>query len=429
MGRYIGPPGPPGPPGPQGPSGPPGPAGPAGPAGETGPIGPRGVQGPAGGLLAYADFYALMPPDNTEAINAGEDVPFPEDGPSSGGSITRISDTEFNLAEVGTYQVLFQVSISSGGQLVITLNNDELDYTVFGLSADETELVGMAIVNTTIPDSVLTVRNPASSLTSIELTQNAGGEEAVSAHLIITQIGPPGTTTSNMYDVYVQAGAVDGDGSHDRPFATIQEAVAAVLPTGTIHILAGTYPINSTIAINKAGVTIKGYPGAVIMLQAAVTAFNVTGSGVTIDGLTITSAEPYQTQFILIGGTNHRIINNIIYGPPQAGPSTGWVVNRGFVTVSNAMTNLLVQNNIFYSLRQPAYLNPNTTGHIVNNTVYNTRGWVVDRAIFVFSGNSWGIPENAVDIALLEDSISGPPYDPLTSLSVSNSNANIQDNR
>ncbi|OEH86566.1 hypothetical protein BHU72_13045 [Desulfuribacillus stibiiarsenatis] len=181
--------------------------------------------------------------------------------------------------------------------------------------------------------------------------------------------------------------------------------------------------------MNKEGITLKGYPDTLIELQAAVIVFTVIGSGVTIDGLSITSDDPYAVEFIQVGGTNHSIINNIIFGPEQAGPSSGWVVNRGFVTQANNMTNLLVRNNIFFSLRQPAYLNPNIEGDIVNNVVYNTRGFVVDEAIFVFSGNSWGIPENAVDIALLFGTITGAPYDPLTALSTNNSNATISDQR
>lgn len=76
------------------------------------------------------------------------------------------------------------------------------------------------------------------------------------------------------------------------------------------------------------------------------------------------------------------------------------------------MLNLLIRGKIIYSLHQPAHLNPNTTG-IINNGVYNTRGCVVDRAVFVLSGNSRGIPATAVDIALLKQPITGPPYDPL----------------
>lgn len=43
----------------------------------------------------------------------------------------------------------------------------------------------------------------------------------------------------------------------------------------------------------------------------------------------------------------------------------------------------------------------------MDNVTYNTRGFVVDQASFSFSGNSWGIPENAVDMALLAGTL---PY-------------------
>lgn len=399
------------------------------PPGPPGEIGPRGERGPAGGLAAYSDFYAIMPPDNSETVSPGQDIQFPQDGTYYGNNISRISETEFNLGDVGIYQVYFQVSVSEAGQLVLTLNGEELDYTVAGRGADSSQIIGSAIIETVDPDSVLTLRNPENSGTDLTITPNAGGSEPVSAHLIISRIGPPGPSASNSYEIYVQAGAVDGDGSRDNPYGTIQEGVAAVLPTGTVHILGGVYPVTSTININKAGVTIKGYPSTVIELQEQVVAFMVTGSGITIDGLTFTSDDPYAAAFIEIGGTNHKIINNKIYGPPQSGDSIGWVTNRGFVTQISNMTNLTVQNNIFYNLRQPAYLNPNTSGHILNNVVYNTRGFVVDRAIFVFSGNSWGVPQNATDIALLEGTISGPPYDPITELSANNNSASIEDQR
>ncbi|MBT2282728.1 hypothetical protein J7E78_04145 [Paenibacillus polymyxa] len=241
--------------------------------------------------------------------------------------------------------------------------------------------------------------------------------------------GATGTVQPNPFDVYVLQGAVGGDGTQANPFGTIQQGVTAVSPTGTVHILGGTYPITANITINKAGITLKGYPSTIILLQAAVIPFTIIGSGVTVDGLTITSDNPYAVEFIQLGGTNHTVINNTIFGPPQAGPSSGWVVNRGLVTQIGNMTGLLVQNNIFYSLRQPAYFNPNTTGEVISNVVYNTRGFVNDQAVMVFSGNSWGSPVNAVDIALLVGTITGPPFDPISALSANNSTATIQDSR
>ncbi|MBD8837537.1 MULTISPECIES: collagen-like triple helix repeat-containing protein [unclassified Paenibacillus] len=241
--------------------------------------------------------------------------------------------------------------------------------------------------------------------------------------------GATGTVLPDPFNVYVLQGAVGGNGTQASPFGTIQQGVTAVSPTGTVHILGGTYPITANITINKAGITLKGYPSTIILLQAAVIPFTIIGSGVTVDGLTITSDNPYAVEFIQLGGTNHTVINNTIFGPPQAGPSSGWVVNRGLVTQTGNMTGLLVQNNIFYSLRQPAYFNPNTTGEVISNVVYNTRGFVNDRAVMVFSGNSWGSPVNAVDIALLVGTITGPPFDPISALSANNSTATVQDSR
>ena len=196
------PPGPPGPIGPQGPIGETGPVGPQGPAGEIGPVGPQGpigetgpvgpqgpagLQGEAGGVLNFADFYALMPPDNSATVAPVTDVSFPQDGPNSGSGIVRTGPDSFNLAEIGTYQILFQVSVTEAGQLILTLNGEDLAYTVAGHATGTSQIVGMAIVTTTTIDSILTVRNPAGNAAALTITPLAGGTRPVSAHLVITQ--------------------------------------------------------------------------------------------------------------------------------------------------------------------------------------------------------------------------------------------------
>ena len=175
-----------GPVGPQGPAGEIGPIGPQGPAGETGPVGP---QGPAGGVLNYADFYALMPPDNAATVAPGTDVSFPQDGPVSGTDIFRNGPDSFILTQIGTYQILFEVSVDEAGQLILTLNGADLEYTVVGRATGASQIVGMAIVTTTDINSVLTVRNPAGNAAALTITPLAGGTRPVSAHLVITQIG------------------------------------------------------------------------------------------------------------------------------------------------------------------------------------------------------------------------------------------------
>ena len=129
-----------------------------------------------------------MPPDNAETVEPGTDVSFPENGPIANTNIGRLSPSSFNLAPVGTYQILFQVSVTEAGQLILTLNGQDLDYTVVGRDTGTSQIVGMALVTTTDVNSVLTVRNPLGNAAALTITPLAGGTRPVSAHLVITQI-------------------------------------------------------------------------------------------------------------------------------------------------------------------------------------------------------------------------------------------------
>ena len=128
-----------------------------------------------------------MPPDNASVVAPGTDVSFPQDGPNSG-TITRTGPSSFNLPEIGVYQVLFQVSVDEAGQLILTLNGEDLAYTVAGRATGTSQIIGMALVTTTVTDSILTVRNPAGTAAALTITPLAGGTRPVSAHLVIVQI-------------------------------------------------------------------------------------------------------------------------------------------------------------------------------------------------------------------------------------------------
>lgn len=190
----------------QGPSGPPGPTGNTGATGATGaastvpgppgapglpgppgPVGPMGATG-TNGNIAFADFFALMPPDNAATVAVGANVNFPQDGPTSSTTVTRMTASNFQLAAIGTYQVLFQVSVSEAGQLLLTLNDADLAYTVVGRATGTSQIVGMALVTTTSVNSTLTVQNPQGNSTALTITPLAGGTRPVAAHLVITQI-------------------------------------------------------------------------------------------------------------------------------------------------------------------------------------------------------------------------------------------------
>ena len=129
-----------------------------------------------------------MPPDNAATVAPGTDVSFPQNGPSSGADISRTGPSSFNLTQIGTYQIMFQVSVTEAAQLILTLNGADLAYTVVGRATGTSQIVGISIVETASVNSILTVRNPAGNAAAITITPLAGGTRPVSAHLTIIQI-------------------------------------------------------------------------------------------------------------------------------------------------------------------------------------------------------------------------------------------------
>ncbi|MCW2834971.1 MAG: collagen triple helix repeat protein [Nocardioides sp.] len=182
-------PGAPGADGAAGPTGAPGPVGAPGPTGPAGPTGPSGLVGPPGAdaVSEYAQFYALSPPDNAATVAPGTAVSFPQNGPDSG-VIVRTTDSSFTLPGIGVYRVAFSVSVNEPGQLVVTLNGADLDYTVAGRATGTSLIAGEALVQTSSVNSVLSILNPAGNSTALTITPLAGGTRPVASTLIIEQL-------------------------------------------------------------------------------------------------------------------------------------------------------------------------------------------------------------------------------------------------
>ena len=163
--------------------------GPTGLGGLTGFTGPTGLPGTPG-IVAFGNFFALATAIGA-TVAAGTPVPFPLDGPTSG-DILRVGPGEFALPDPGTYQILFQASVDEPGQLVIGLDQGvgvvELGYTVVGRATGTSQIVGMSYVTTTVPNAVISIRNPTAAPTALTLTPFAGGPAATSASLLITQV-------------------------------------------------------------------------------------------------------------------------------------------------------------------------------------------------------------------------------------------------
>ena len=165
---------------------PPGPQGATGPQGVTGPQGDTGPEGPLG-PAQYAEFYALMPPDNVTTVAQAAAVDFPNDGPESG-DISSTGPGTFVLPDIGTYRVAFIVSVSEAGQLGLRLNGIELLRAVFGRATGTSQISGESLVTTSVINSSIEVVNPATGVSSLTITPTAGGLQPVAATLVIEQL-------------------------------------------------------------------------------------------------------------------------------------------------------------------------------------------------------------------------------------------------
>lgn len=170
----------------------PGVAGPAGAPGIAGAAGSQGIPGVPGipgapGILDFSDFFALMPGDNAATVAADTAVSFPQNG-SSNGVITRLNATQFLLPTIGTYLVQFQVSVTEAGQLMLRLNAAPIADSVVGRATGTSQIVGLSLVTTTTPNSILEVINPPGNSPALTITPLAGGTHPVSAHLVIIRI-------------------------------------------------------------------------------------------------------------------------------------------------------------------------------------------------------------------------------------------------
>jgi hypothetical protein len=143
--------------------------------------------GPSG-VFSGADFFALMPGDNSASIAAGADVLFPQNGPAFGLDINRLTASTFSLLSIGIYQVSFQVSITESGQLCAVLNAGQNATTVVGRATGTSQIIGLFLIQTIVPNTILSIRNPLGAASALTITTIAGGANPVSAHLLITRV-------------------------------------------------------------------------------------------------------------------------------------------------------------------------------------------------------------------------------------------------
>ena len=326
----------------------------------------------------------------------------------------------------------------------IWMNSD----TVFGETAGVEYKIGSNYIkalgtynNTTYPGANWYADIPAQPAgTTVEyqlFTRNQEGTDYgfTGFNWSYTVSGLPTTVYVNNMWVGTMPGA-DPDGAGPATnfggdaFATIQDGINGVAPGGTVNVAEGTHTLVSQVNINKANITLRGAGSDATIVKVSGTGyrFNISASGVTLEDFQIEKTDKTGLQNIIyLGANNITIRNNLIFGQYVFGDGE---VSRAFESPAG-ISGLLIEGNTIHSLRQPGYLNGSlsspTTGTIKNNTVYSTRGWVLEGAAPTFEENNWGAG-NIFDIVIL--SVTSASYYPdIMAVSAMNNDAVIEDQR
>ena len=215
--------------------------------------------------------------------------------------------------------------------------------------------------------------------------------------------------------------------------ANLQPNIDGASGPRTIEIVAGTYTLPANINVNKPDITIQGQGVLATIIQVSGTGyrFSVTGTGCTIRNLDLVKTDkPGLQDIIWINANNVTIQNNRIHGQFVIGDGD---VSRAMV-ISGGLSNMLIDGNTIFALRQPGYfsgaLTPSPAGTVSSNFVYGTKGWVIEGGNMVFTGNTWGTGANAnvYDIAILAGVQAGF-YPDIVAMSNANNAAVIEDQR
>jgi hypothetical protein len=211
-------------------------------------------------------------------------------------------------------------------------------------------------------------------------------------------------------------------------YSTIQAAVDAA-SAGDVIVVADDLTVAGTTRITK-DVAVTGTDGATVTQTANAITFLLAADGATLSDLTITSDVPYPREFVQVGADDVTVSGNTVFGPAQALPMSGWVGNRGLVT-QGGISGLTVTGNTFHSLRTGAYLNPNGSGTISDNTLYNTKGdFLIDNADFTFTGNRAGDPSQPSEWGfVIFANTDATRYTSVAALSTSNNHMTVWDQR
>ncbi len=185
-------------------------------------------------------------------------------------------------------------------------------------------------------------------------------------------------------------------------YPTIQLAVTGADATNVIEVAEGVYQLTALVNINKQ-LTIQGKGRDNTIVELSSSWFNVGGSialtlnasGIIIKDIHFKVVGAGAGDILGLFYSDAQIRNNKFSGEYSVSTDP---VTRATVWSANAMTGIVMDNNIIQNLRQPGYLS-NGSGVISNNTVNNTRGWVIEGiGTLSYTGNIFGTNSSHITI-------------------------------
>lgn len=132
--------------------------------------------------------YTMASDQKNVAIDPGNRIDFATERISENCAVSRIAPGEYRLSRQGIYLTFVQLHLLHGGQVSFSINNEERLDSVFGASGDGIVLHGFYMFRTELPDSILSVCNPAQSAKPIFVAAYSGGILPVTADLFIARL-------------------------------------------------------------------------------------------------------------------------------------------------------------------------------------------------------------------------------------------------
>ncbi len=279
----------------------------------------------------------------------------------------------------------------SGQGSVVTVTGISLDKTETTLKIGETVKLTASVSPDNATDKTVTWNSSDAAVATVKdgtVTAVHSGKATVTA----SSGGKSATCTVNVLR------PSDTISIGEKKFETLGAAVGASKDGDVIDISNGKYTVSESVRLDKR-VTLRGEAGyTVIETASSDNVLTIAAEGVTVEGVTFTKTNKDGASFsFLHAEKNGLTVKNCTFtGKYEDGDNE---VTRAMV-FNAGVSGYTIEGNTVKNLRQPAYLEGN--GTVKNNTVENTRGFVVCCNFKVtFEGNSF--KNNAADIAVIEN--------------------------